>query len=109
MENAQLQTANSGQESFEGIVWRVPIQISSVEVRTNLFVVHSLAHPLILGNPFMAEGRASFKYNKDRNMYCKLWSTNKTYSTRFRAAEDGTRGGFQAYSARVQAGNSQGE
>jgi hypothetical protein len=25
MENAQLRTANGGQESFEGIVWRVPI------------------------------------------------------------------------------------
>jgi hypothetical protein len=109
MENAQLRTANGGRESFEGIVWRVPIQIGSVEVRTNLFVVRSLAHPLILGNPFMAEGRASFEYNEDGNMYCKLWSTDKTYSTRFRAAEEGTRGGFQAYSARVQAGNGRGE
>jgi hypothetical protein len=105
MENAQLRTANGGRESFEGIVWRVPIQIGSVEVRTNLFVVRSLAHPLILGNPFMAEGRASFEYNEDGNMYCKLWSTDKTYSTRFRAAEDGTRGGFRAYTAGVQAGN----
>jgi hypothetical protein len=59
-------------------------------VRTNLFIVRSLAHLLILGNLFMAEGRASFKYNKDGNMYYKLWSTNKTYLTRFRAAEDGT-------------------
>jgi hypothetical protein len=74
-------------------------------VRINLFVVRSLAHLLILGNLFMAEGRASFEYNEDGNMYCKLWLTDKTYSTRFRAAEDGTRGGFQAYSVRVQAGN----
>ena len=60
-------------------------------MRANLFVVRSLAHPLILGNPFMAEGRASFEYNEDGNMYCKLWSTDKSYSTRFRAAEDGAR------------------
>jgi hypothetical protein len=90
MENAQLCTANGGRESFEGIVWRVPIQIGNVEVCTNLFVVRSLAHPLILGNPFMAEGRASFEYNEDGNMYCKLWSIDKTYLTRFRAAEDGS-------------------
>jgi hypothetical protein len=38
----------------------------------NLFVVHSLAYLLILGNLFIAEGCVSFKYNKDRNMYCKL-------------------------------------
>jgi hypothetical protein len=105
MENAQLRTANGGRESFEGIVWRVPIQIGSVEVRTNLFVVRSLAHPLILGNPFMAEGRASFEYNEDGNMYCKLWSTDKTYSTRFRAAEDGSRGALRAFAAKMQAGN----
>jgi hypothetical protein len=108
MENAQLRTANGGRESFEGIVWRVPIQIGNVEVRTNLFVVRSLAHPLILGNPFMAEGRASFEYNEDGNMYCKLWSTDKTYSTRFRAAEDGSRGALRAFAANMQAGNARG-
>jgi hypothetical protein len=56
----------------------------------NLFVVRSLAYLLILGNLFIAEGRVSFEYNKDGNMYCKLWSTDKTYSTWFRAAEDST-------------------
>ena len=109
MENAQLRTANGGRESFEGIVWRVPIQIGSVEVRANLFVVRSLAHPLILGNPFMAEGRASFEYNEDGNMYCKLWSTDKSYSTRFRAAEDGTRRDLGTYATGIQqSGNGRG-
>jgi hypothetical protein len=59
-------------------------------VYINLFIVHSLAYLLVLGNLFIVEGRASFKYNKDRNIYCKLKLTNKTYLIRFRAAEDST-------------------
>jgi hypothetical protein len=37
-------------------------------VHINLFIVHSLAYLLILGNLFIVEGCASFKYNKDKNI-----------------------------------------
>ena len=83
MAAARLMTANGGKESFAGIVWRAPVQVGQVVIETNFFVVRSLSHPIILGNPFLADGRARFEYEADGRTYCHIQDEAGRFKTQF--------------------------
>jgi hypothetical protein len=87
MAGARLMTANGEYEGFQGIIFRVPVRVGQVEVLTNFFVVKSLSSPMILGNPFLADSKATFSYNNDGRTYCTLWADSGDVSTRFVATK----------------------
>jgi len=86
MKAARIVTANSSTASFVGIVWGVPIVIGQVEVRTNFFVVESCTNPIILGNPFLTDARARIEYATNGLTYCRIFSVDGQYNTRFACA-----------------------
>ncbi|CAN9348607.1 unnamed protein product [Alternaria alternata] len=86
MKAARMVTANGSTASFVGIVWGVPIVIGQVEVRTNFFVVESCTNPIILGNPFLTDARARIEYATNGLTYCRIFSVDGQYNTRFACA-----------------------
>jgi hypothetical protein len=55
MRNAMMVTANGSTEQFVGVVWGVNIEVGSISVWTNFFILNELTNPVILGNPFLAD------------------------------------------------------
>jgi len=83
MSAARMVSANGSTESFAGIVWGVPIRIGRIEVRTNLFVVEHCTNPIILGNPFLTDARARIEYATNGLTYCRIFSEDGEFNTRF--------------------------
>ena len=54
MRSAKMVSANGTSGGFVGIVWGAQVQVGSIIVRTNFFVVEHCTNAIILGNPFLA-------------------------------------------------------
>jgi hypothetical protein len=107
MSRARLQTANGGTEAFAGMAWRVPVQIGDFTIKANFFITRALSHPVILGNPFLADTSAKFEYSQDGRMYCNVTADNGTI-TRFVAAQDTKANLRRIFSVSMDQGKGQG-
>jgi hypothetical protein len=83
MRSAKMVSANGSTEGFAGIVWGVPVEIGRIRVRTNFFVLETCTNPIILGNPFLTDSRARIEYASNGLTYCRIYSEDGEYSTRF--------------------------
>ena len=104
MSSARMVSANGTTERFSGIIWGVPITIGGIEVRTNFFVVESCTNPIILGNPYLTDSRAKIDYATNGLTYCKIFSEDGSYYTRFVCA----RGNRITTPANIKLGKGQG-
>ncbi|KAF7446281.1 Asp-protease-2 domain containing protein [Pyrenophora tritici-repentis] len=100
MSSARMVSANGTTECFVGIVWGVPIRIGRIEVRTNFFVIESCTNPIILGNPFLTDARARIEYATNGLTYCRIFSEDGEFNTRF-LAECGSTGYVSSVQARM--------
>lgn len=83
MKNAMMVSANGSAEHFVGVVWGVNVEVGSISVRTNFFILNELTNPVILGNPFLADARARIEYSSNGQTYCRIWEESGEASTRF--------------------------
>ena len=83
MRSAKMVSANGTSGGFVGIVWGAQVQVGSIIVRTNFFVVEHCTNAIILGNPFLADARARLEYATNGLTYCRIWSERGEHSTRF--------------------------
>jgi hypothetical protein len=86
MRNARMVAANRSMESFAGIVWGVPVTVGQIHVRTNFFVVETCTNPIILGNLYLTNARARLEYATNGLTYCRIFSEDGEYNTRFACA-----------------------
>jgi len=52
-------------------------------VRTNLFIIENCTNLIILGNPFLTDARARIKYVTNGLTYCRIFSKDREFNTRF--------------------------
>ncbi|KAI8933526.1 hypothetical protein NX059_002628 [Plenodomus lindquistii] len=83
MKNAKMVSANGSTGGFSGIVWGASVEIGSIVVRTNFFVIDHCTNAIILGNPFLADARANIEYSAHGLTYCRIFSEDGEGSTRF--------------------------